>query len=180
MCNNIIGGLPIYVEEAEGNNAVPSRDYLVPHVEEGGALAPGRGILASLQGSPQDLMYGDQGTIHVPLLRRCETMETQGGGREENQHHEMRSTHPYPLQKVDAPKKVIVLRSGSIDRVVHTYMQSPLDEDVSLHGDILPGRPLDQQRRMDASLFEAPLTDSRGVGTLGELDTVLGVLGRLK
>jgi len=82
MCNNIIGGLPIYVEEAEGNNAVPFRDYLVPHVEEGGTLAPGRGILASLQGSPQDLMYGGQGTIHVPLLRRCGTMETQSECRE--------------------------------------------------------------------------------------------------
>ena len=107
---NIVGGLPIYVEEAEGNSVVPSRNYLVPHVEEGGALAPRRGILASLQGGSQDLMYGDQGTthvLHVPLLRRCGTMETQGEGRENTQHHEMRSTHPYLFLEVDSPKKVI-------------------------------------------------------------------------
>ena len=45
-CNKIVGGLPIYVEEAEGNNVVPSRYYLVPHAEKGGALALGRGILS--------------------------------------------------------------------------------------------------------------------------------------
>ena len=83
--DTIIGRLPIHVAEIEGNNTVSSRDYLVPHAEEGGALAPSRGILASLQGSPQDLICGDQGTTHVPLLRRCGTMETQGGGREKNQ-----------------------------------------------------------------------------------------------
>ena len=70
----------------------------MPHAEEGGALAPSRGMLASLQESTQDLMCGDQGTthvLHVPVLRRCGTMETQGGGREKAQHHEMRITHPY-------------------------------------------------------------------------------------
>lgn len=70
--------------------------------------------------------------------------------------------------------------SGSMDIFVHSYMQSPLEDDVSLHGDIFSGRPLDQQRRMDASSVEAPLSDFRGVGTLGELDTMLGVWGRLK
>ena len=49
ICNNIVGGLPIH---AEGNNAMPSGDYLVPHVEEEGALDLVRGFLASLQGSP--------------------------------------------------------------------------------------------------------------------------------
>ena len=92
----------------------------------------------------------------------------------------MRSTHPYSFLEVDAPKKVIILFSGSMDRFFHSYMQSPLDDDVSLHGDIFPGRPLDQQRRMDASLVEAPLSVFKEVGTLGEPDTVLGVLGRLK
>ena len=56
----------------------------MPHAEEGGALAPSGGILASLQGSPQDLMCGDQGTAHVSLSRRFGTRETQGEGREEN------------------------------------------------------------------------------------------------
>ena len=79
ICSNIIGGFPIYVEGSEHNNVVPSRDYLVPHVEEGGALAPGRGILAYFQESPQDIMCGYQGTthvLHVPLLRRSGTVET--------------------------------------------------------------------------------------------------------
>ena len=48
----IIGELPLHVPEIEGNSVVMSRDYLVPHAEEGGALAPNRGMLASLQGSP--------------------------------------------------------------------------------------------------------------------------------
>ena len=81
----IIGGFPIHIVEIEGNSTVSSRYYLVPHVEEGGPLAPSRGMLASLQESPQDLMCRDQGTNHVilvPLLKRCETMETQGEGRE--------------------------------------------------------------------------------------------------
>ena len=45
----IIGELPNHVE---GNNAINSRVDLVPHAEEGGALAPTRGILRSLQGGP--------------------------------------------------------------------------------------------------------------------------------
>ena len=67
------------VEDVEGNNAVRYGFDLAPHAEEGGALSPNIGMLASLQGSPQDLMCGDQGTthvLHVPLLRRCGTMET--------------------------------------------------------------------------------------------------------
>ena len=67
-------------------------------------------------------MFEDQGTTHVPLLRRCGTMETQGGGREKTQHHEMRSTHPYPFLEVDAPKKVIGLRSGSMESFIHLYI----------------------------------------------------------
>ena len=155
----------------------------MPHAEKGGALTPNRGMLVSLQGSPQDFMCGDQGTthvLHVPLLRRCGTMETQGGYREKTQHQNMRSTHPYSFLEVDAPKKVIGLRSGSMNRFVHSYMQSPRDDDVSLHGDILPGKPSDQQRRMDASHVGAPLIDFRRVETLGELGTTLRVWGRLK
>ena len=47
----IIGGFPTHVEEAKGNNAVIYRVDLAPHAEEGGALSPNRGILASMQGS---------------------------------------------------------------------------------------------------------------------------------
>ena len=45
----IIRGLPTHVEKDEGNNIVISRVDLAPHVEGGRALAPTRGILASLQ-----------------------------------------------------------------------------------------------------------------------------------
>ena len=92
----------------------------------------------------------------------------------------MRSTNPYPFMEVDAPKKVIGLHNGRMESYLHSSIHSSLDDDVSLHRDILSGRPLDQQKRMDASSVEAPLSDFRGVGTLGELDTVLGVLGKLK
>ena len=54
-----------------------------------------------------DLICGDQGTTHVPLLRSFRTLETQGEGREKTQPHEMRSIHPYSFLGVDAPKKVI-------------------------------------------------------------------------
>ena len=47
----MIGGFPNHVEEAKGNNVVISRVDLATHAEEGGALAPTRGILASLQGN---------------------------------------------------------------------------------------------------------------------------------
>ena len=126
ICSNIIGGFPIYVGEDEGNSVVPSTDDLVPHEKEGGDFAPCRGIIASLQGSPQYLMYGDQGTthvLHVPLLRRCGTMETPGEDREDDQHDVMRSTHPCLFYEVDAPKRVIGLHSGSMDRLVHSYIQ---------------------------------------------------------
>ena len=59
----IIGGFPTH-KEAEGNSAGISRVNLVPHAEEGGALALTRGILAALQGSPQDLIHGGPSTIN--------------------------------------------------------------------------------------------------------------------
>ena len=107
--DKIIGRFPNNFAKIEGNNAIRSGVDLAPHAEKGGSLAPNRGMLASLQGSPQDLMCGDQGiahVLHVTLLRRCETMETQGGDREKTQHHEMRSTHPYSFLEVDAPEEV--------------------------------------------------------------------------
>ena len=81
----IIGRLPTHEEEVEGSNTVISRAHLESHAERGGAHAPNGGTLASLQEYPQDLMCGDQGIIHVPLLERCETMESQGGDGEKNQ-----------------------------------------------------------------------------------------------
>ena len=46
---------PIHIEDEEkdgGYNAVTSRAYLVPHAEGGGAHAPIRGFLVSLQEFP--------------------------------------------------------------------------------------------------------------------------------
>ena len=80
----------------------------MPHAVEGGALDPTRGVLVSLQGIPQDLMCADQGTTydqHVTLLRYCKTMQMEGGDREDDQHHLVRSIHTYPFQKVDAQKR---------------------------------------------------------------------------
>ena len=71
-------------------------------------------------------------------------METQGGSREKTQHHEMMSIHPYSFLEVDVPKKVIGLHSGSMEGYLHSCIQSSLDDDVSLHGDISPRRPLDR------------------------------------
>ena len=51
--DRIIRGLPTHIEEVEGNNAVISRIDLAPHAEEGGALAPTRGMLTYLQHSPR-------------------------------------------------------------------------------------------------------------------------------
>ena len=87
-----------------------SRDYLAPHAEEEGDLAPNRGILVSLQEIPQDLTCGDQGRTHdshVPLMIGCEPMEIQGGDREDAQHNVMRSTHTCLFHEVDAPKRDI-------------------------------------------------------------------------
>ena len=73
----------------------------------------------------------------------CETMEIKEGDREDDQHHVMRSTHPYLFQEVDAQKRKVGLRSEGRGKFFHPYMQSTLDIDVSLHGDISPGRPPD-------------------------------------
>ena len=70
-------------------------------------------------------MCGDQGTthvLHVPLMMRCGTMEIQGGDREDDQHHVMRSTHPCLFHEVDAPKRKTGLRSESRDKSVHSCM----------------------------------------------------------
>ena len=124
-----------------------SRAYIAPHVEVEGEHARIRGILVSLKEIPQDLICGDQRTTHdhhVPLLIDCEAMQRKGGGREDEQHNLMRNTHPYLFQRVDEQKREAILRSEGRDKSVHSYMQSTLDVDVSLHGGISPGRPPDQ------------------------------------
>ena len=72
------------------------------------------------------------------------------------------------------------MHSESREKSVHSYMQSTLDDDVSLHGDISPRRPPNQQMMRDSSHFEAPFIDFRGLETLGGHCTVLRVLLRLK
>ena len=63
----------------------------------------------------------------------------------------MRSTHHCLFHEVDAPKRETRLRSESRDKSVHSCMQSTLDDNVSLHGDISPRIPPDQQMMRDAS-----------------------------
>ena len=71
-------------------------------------------------------------------------MEIKGGDREDDQHHVMRSTHPYLFHEVYAPKRETRLCSESRDKSVHSCMQSTLEDDVSFHGGISPRRPPDQ------------------------------------
>ena len=74
-----------FVAERKGNNDVRSRSDIAPQTEEKGAISPTRGFLVAWQENPLDLKCGDEGTTHdssVPLLRRCETLETQGRDRE--------------------------------------------------------------------------------------------------
>ena len=148
----ILGRFPIHVDEEEGNNADRSRVDLAPHAEVCGAHAPTRGVLVPLQIIPQDLICGDQVTTHdqhVPWLTDCETMQMEGGGGEDDQHHLMRSTHPYLFQRFDEHKKEIGLCSEGKGNSIHLYIQSTLDVDVSLHRGISPRRPPDQQMMRD-------------------------------
>ena len=71
-------------------------------------------------------------------------MGIEGGDREDDQHHVMRSTHPYLSYEVDTPKEVTGLRSGSMEDFLHSPIQSSIDEDVSSSGDISPRGPVDQ------------------------------------
>ena len=71
-------------------------------------------------------------------------METQGGGREKNQHHEVRSSRSYPSLEVFAPRREAGLCSQIMDISVHPYVQSSFDGYVSWYGEILSRIPLDQ------------------------------------
>ena len=80
--DSIIGGLPNYVEEVEGSNAVIYRVDLAPHVEGGGDLAPTRGILTTFQGSPQDLIHG--GPCTISQQHDYAALQLEGEGRKSN------------------------------------------------------------------------------------------------
>ena len=90
-------------------------------------------------------MRGDSSMNYSLCMSKTygKTMQVGGGDREDDQPHFMRSIHTYPFQKVDAQKRETGLRSECRDKSVHPYIQSTLDTDVSLHGGIPPGRPLD-------------------------------------
>ena len=127
----ILEELPTYVDEEKGNSTVNHRANLVPHAEEGGAHAPIRGILASLQEGPQDLIHGGPSTICEQ--HGCSALQPEGGSREEEQHHVMRGTHPSLFQRTSAKRRQTVLRCESKVKVAQPYIQSTLDIDVSLH-----------------------------------------------
>ena len=74
----------------------------MPHAEERGAHAPIGGILVSLQ-VPQDLIHGGPSTINEQ--HDCATLQLEGGGREEEQHHLMRGTHPSLFQRANERKR---------------------------------------------------------------------------
>ena len=170
-------------EQEGGKNAATSGVDIIPHGEVNGAIAPIRGALISLQGVPNNLTCVEQGTIHkryVPSLIDCETLQMEGEDREDGQHQVNRSTHPYLFHEVDTQKRQTDLHNESREKAVHSYMQSTLDIDVSLHGGIPPGRPPDQELMRNVSQHAAPLMDPGGVGTLEGHSTSQRVLGRLK
>ena len=71
---------------------------------------------------------------------------------------------------------MIGLCSGSMEGFLHSYIQSSLDDGVSLHGDIAPRIPLDQQRRLDAPHL-GPHTLILGGGNLGKFQHNVESLG---
>ena len=87
----------------------------------------------------------------------------EGEGREEGQHHMMRSTHPYLFQKGNAQKRQTDFHSKGRNKDVNPYVQSTLDIDVSLHGGIPPGRPLHLEMMRDAPHGVSPILDPGGV-----------------
>ena len=87
----VLEDLPTYVDEEKGNSAINHRANLVPNAEGGGAHDPIRGILASLQEGPQDLIHGGPSTISEQ--HDCAILKLEGGGGEKEQHHVMRGTH---------------------------------------------------------------------------------------
>ena len=80
----IVEMLPTHIDEEEGNKAVTSRAHPVPHVEGRGAPTPMRGILASLQEVPQDLIHRGPSTISEQ--HDCVALQLEGEGREEEKH----------------------------------------------------------------------------------------------
>ena len=103
-------------EKATSNNVFTSGAEIVPHGGIDGEISPMRGSLVSLQEVPKDLICGDQGTIdehYVPSLIDCETLHMKGEGREDGQHHMIRSKHPYLFHNVDAQKRQTDLCSES-------------------------------------------------------------------
>ena len=72
------------------------------------------------------------------------------------------------------------MRCEGKGRVAQTYVQSTLDIDVSLHGGIPPGRPLDLDLVRGILPYGSPLLGSEEVNTLEESCTTQRVWDRLK
>ena len=96
----------------------------------------------------------------------------EGEGREEGQHHLMRSKHPYLFQRDNTKKRQTDLRYEGKGKVSHPYVHYTLDIDVSLHGGIPPGRPPDLELVRDILPLGSPLLDSGVVKTLEESSTM--------
>ena len=88
------------------------------------------------------------------------------GEEEEDQHQRMMSIHPYIFQKNYRQGKETALHREERDKSVHSYMQSTLYFDVSLHGGIPPGRPPDLELVRDILPLSSPFLDSREVRSL--------------
>ena len=95
-------------------------------------------------------------------------MQLEGGGREEEQHHLIKGTHPLLFQRANARKRQANLRCKGRGKVAQPHEKYTLDIDVSLHGGISPGRPPDLGLMEDILSLDSPLWDFGEVKTLEE------------
>ena len=85
------------------------------------------GFLVSMQGIPSILTCGNHGTIpesYVAVIGDCEVEK-----EEKDQHQGL--IHPYLFQKFFAQEKETVQCSEERKKLVHSYIQSISDQDVS-------------------------------------------------
>ena len=92
----------------------------------------------------------------------------------------MRGTHPSLFQKANARKRKTDFHCKGRGKVFQPYVKSTVDINVSLHGGILLGRPLDLELMRGILPFGSPLLDSREVKTLKESSVAQRVWDKLK
>ena len=91
----------------------------------------------------------------------------------------MKNIHTHPFQEVYEQNQEDYLCSERREKSVHSHIQPALSLDVSLHGGIPPGRPLNWEINKELSQNYASLIYLAYEGALRGHDTILRVLGIL-